>query len=119
MPISLDETLVTLAQAARMLPGRPHISTLWRWYRRGVGGIKLETILVGGRRFTSAEALSRFTSRATAAASGEHSPIRTPRQRELEICRAEQELGLVQNTERTVIVTRTDQPHETPSSADE
>ena len=80
MSISLDETLVTLTQAARMLPGHPHVSTLWRWCRRGVKGIVLETYVVAGRRFTSTEALERFASATTAAANGEPPPAQTPRQ---------------------------------------
>jgi hypothetical protein len=93
MQISLDETLVTLAQAAKRLPGRPHVSTLWRWARRGVRGIVLETYVVAGRRFTSTEALERFASATTAAANGVSPPMRTPARREREIKNAERELA--------------------------
>lgn len=37
-----------------------HISTVHRWISRGVRGRRLETILVGGERYTSWEALNRF-----------------------------------------------------------
>jgi hypothetical protein len=43
-----------------ILGKRVHISTVFRWHQRGVRGIKLETILMGGGRFTSVEALIRF-----------------------------------------------------------
>ena len=41
-------------------PGDPHISTRHRWRLRGVRGVKLETFLCGGRRFTTNEAIGRF-----------------------------------------------------------
>jgi hypothetical protein len=44
--------------------GRPiHRSTLERWRTLGVGGVKLETMKLGGIRMTSAEAIARFFDR--------------------------------------------------------
>ena len=61
MSIDLSiEQLLSLPCAARRLPGHPHISTLHRWRLRGVRGVRLETTLVGGKRYTSIEALQRF-----------------------------------------------------------
>jgi Protein of unknown function (DUF1580) len=54
------ERLVRLSHAAQHLPGRPHRSSLDRWTRVGVRGRQLETVLIGGRRYTSLEALARF-----------------------------------------------------------
>ena len=51
-----SEQLLTLADAARHLPTRPHVSTIWRWAAKG----GLETVRLGGRVYTSAEALDRF-----------------------------------------------------------
>lgn len=62
------ESLLTLSAAATMLPGRPHISTMHRWRLRGVRGVRLETILVGGRRYTSWQALERFAASITSTA---------------------------------------------------
>ena len=59
----LTEQLRTLTEASREIPGRPHITTMMRWSLRGIRGIKLETILIGGRRFTSEEAIERFIER--------------------------------------------------------
>jgi hypothetical protein len=87
-----SETLLSLTEAASLLPGRPHLSSLHRWRLRGVRGVKLETVLVGGRRFTSHEALERCAARATAAADGTSSPIRTPRQRRRDVEQAEREM---------------------------
>jgi hypothetical protein len=56
-----SEELVALAEAGRHVPGRPHLSTIFRWAQKGVrGGVRLETVVVGGRRFTSVEAICRF-----------------------------------------------------------
>jgi len=87
------ETVLSLNQAAKAAPGRPHLATIWRWAQRGVKGVKLETIVVGGRRFTSSEAIERFIARTTAAANGEPAPIRTPRQRQRAIAAAEAALA--------------------------
>ena len=90
MPIDIStEQVLSLTAATKSLPGRPHVSTLWRWYKRGVRGIQLETIVVAGRRFTSAEAIQRFAERCSAAADGTPSPIRTSRQREAALRAAE------------------------------
>jgi len=63
--IDIDtEDLVLLKDLAGHLPkraGKPvAISTLWRWSTTGVKGIQLETILVGGQRYSSLEAFRRF-----------------------------------------------------------
>jgi len=61
----LSDTTFALAEAARRLPclrnGRPvHPSTLWRWASRGLRGVRLATIRIGGTTCTSLEALQRF-----------------------------------------------------------
>lgn len=90
MPIDLSsETILTLTQAAKSLPGRPHVSSLWRWHSRGCRNIKLETIVIAGRRFTSAQALQRFADRCSAVADGDPIPTRTCRQREAALRAAE------------------------------
>ena len=64
----MDEALISFAAGVRSLPGRPAISTGYRYALRGFRGIRLETIVVGGRRFTSREALRRFVAATTCAA---------------------------------------------------
>jgi len=59
------ETVLTLTEAAKRLPqrrrgSRPHVATMYRWAQRGVKGVRLETIQVGGTCCTSLEALQRF-----------------------------------------------------------
>lgn len=63
-PIQSEET-IPLARVPDQLPNtasgnRIHPSTVHRWIKRGVRGIQLETIRIGGRRYTSVEAIHRF-----------------------------------------------------------
>jgi hypothetical protein len=62
MAIDVDtEDLIPFQQAAAHIPGRPCLQTLHRWRQKpGVRGVVLETILVGGIRYTSREAIRRF-----------------------------------------------------------
>lgn len=59
-----DEEILTFSEAAKALPrinGRkPHASTLWRWARKGLFGIRLEVLRIGHRFCTSKQALERF-----------------------------------------------------------
>lgn len=88
-----SERLLLLTDAAKVIPGRPSVPTLWRWRMRGVRGVRLETCVVGGRRYTSREALSRFIVGTTAAADGIAASTQTSRQRMSAIEAAERELG--------------------------
>ena len=47
---------------------RSNRSTYERWRRRGIRGVKLETYLHGGTRWTTAESLEQFFAESTAAA---------------------------------------------------
>jgi len=90
--VILSEQKLSLPQAARRLGVNP--STVWRWTLRGVRGVMLETISIGAKRFTSAEALERFVEATTAAARGPARPTvsRTSKQRQRAIEAAEREL---------------------------
>lgn len=73
--IAIDqEDLVLLSEVPKILPKRNgkavHLSACYRWMRSGLSGIRLETVLVGGQRFTSREALNRFWHRVTAVRDG-------------------------------------------------
>lgn len=56
------EILVTLPAATMCVPGKSTVSiaTIQRWRKRGVRGVTLETILIGGSRYTSLQAIQRF-----------------------------------------------------------
>ena len=66
MPIDpLSEELLTMSQAAALLPkrrggSRVAITTLWRWRTRGSKGVRLATVRVGGCVYTTAAALRDF-----------------------------------------------------------
>ena len=87
------ETAVSVADVPGRVPGRPHVSTVWRWINSGVRGARLETITVGARRYTTQEAISRFIQATTAATNGEPQARRTPRQRQRGIERAEADVA--------------------------
>jgi hypothetical protein len=77
----VNESLVSIPEASRLIPGRPHLATIYRWMARGVRGIKLETCLIGGRRFTSQEKVQLFVEHLTAAAAETPRHSRTVKQR--------------------------------------
>lgn len=100
-----SEQMLTLSEAAKLIPGHPHPSSLWRWCRKGVKArdgqrIHLDHHRFGGRLFTSVEALDRFGA-ALAAVDVEDldqraSPParrRSSAQRERDIAHAEAELA--------------------------
>jgi hypothetical protein len=86
------DRLITFNEAGRLLPeqSRPAISTWWRWWRRGIRGLR--TVVVGGRRYTTENAVEEFIAATTAAANGEPLPIRSPARQERDILRAEVEV---------------------------
>ena len=89
MPIDIQrEELIRLGDAPKHVPGRPHISTLYRWMERGVKGVKLECVAVGGRTFVSKEGIARFIT----ACSGAGQVSQPSRIREKQIVAAEREL---------------------------
>ncbi len=92
--ISPDEQLVPLTDAARHVPDgapRPHASTCIRWALRGVGTpkVRLETVKVGGRRFTSPGAVRRFIAQLSAPAAA---PAAAGPDRRRQVDRADAEL---------------------------
>ena len=82
------EEILSLNEAAGRLPRRrkgskPHVSTLYRWAQRGVKGVRLEVLQVGGTSCTSLEALQRFFERLSEPR--EPAPNKRPdRQREID-----------------------------------
>lgn len=65
MTIELStETLITIAEVPLHIPKRHgrkvHYSTVYRWMTKGVRGRKLESLFIGGVRYTTIEALARF-----------------------------------------------------------
>jgi len=92
------EQPLPLAVLARKVPNRDgkrgvNVSTMWRWIQRGIHGVRLESLLIGGIRMSTEQALARFFERTTAAASGEVPPAQTSKQRERAINKAEADLA--------------------------
>lgn len=65
-----SEALISMRDVPRLLPYRPngkrlHISAVYRWAQRGVRGVRLEVIRIGGATYTTREALQRFAEHLT------------------------------------------------------
>jgi hypothetical protein len=88
-----SESLISFQEATQHAPGEPHISTLHRWRLRGIRGVRLETCLIGGKRFTTKEALDRFFESVTTVAEGNRTNQKTiSERRQKQIDSAEQAL---------------------------
>ena len=73
---------------------RINVSTIWRWATVGVRGVKLETIMAGGSRATSFEAVERFFEVLTLQADGGAvAPPPRPKLRRKQIEQAERRLA--------------------------
>ena len=102
MPIDIRSEEIFSLTAATKLPcfrnrrggKRINVSTIWRWATVGVRGVKLETIMAGGSRATSLEAVERFFETLTLQAEPQAiSPAQhQTRQRKKQIKLAEQRL---------------------------
>jgi hypothetical protein len=73
--IDIDqERLFLLAKAGEHMSFPISPATAWRWALRGIGRrdertterVRLETVQIGGRRYTSREAVARFLARLSA-----------------------------------------------------
>ena len=88
------EHLIAIRDVPKILPPRAngkviHISAVYRWLLRGVRGIRLESIAIGGTTYTSTEAVQRFADRLSRpCSSGTSIQTATPTQRRRQIERA-------------------------------
>ncbi len=92
--------LLSLAEAARLIPGRPAPVTLWRWHRRGCFGVRLKTVCIGARRFVTRSALEHFIESVTAAREARPSVSDRPAERSENRERQLDEAGLLQPQRR-------------------
>lgn len=102
--IALDkERLIPMREAPKHVPLRPggkrlHISACYRWITKGIGGVRLESIKLGGTTYTSIEALQRFAAVLSGRESEppqRHGAGRSPRQSRHVRRVLEAELGLI------------------------
>jgi hypothetical protein len=78
------DPLIPLSKAAKSLPKPPSLACLWRWHAKGVRGVHLETVVVGGRRYTTAAAWREFVAKLTENAAADSRPaVVPPRSEEL------------------------------------
>lgn len=62
---SLKEAM-PLSRVSDYIPGNPHVATIWRWVAKGVKGIKLSVVRVGGRTMVTPDAIETFLTRLNA-----------------------------------------------------
>ena len=65
-----EEELFSFTEAAKLMPQRRRgrklaASTLWRWSKKGLRGVHLDSLVVGGQRYTTKTALQRFFAQLT------------------------------------------------------
>jgi Protein of unknown function (DUF1580) len=77
------EDPISFGQATREYATHPSAATLWRWSLKGVQGVRLETAKIGGRRYTTIEALDRFAATLTELRSTERANPSRQRQQEM------------------------------------
>jgi hypothetical protein len=74
-----SETMLPLRAAAATFPGgKRHVSTVHRYRLDGVAGVRLEALKVGGRWYTSAEAIERFVAALNVTSRDELAMPKTP-----------------------------------------
>lgn len=58
----LTEDSLPFSELVKEFPAsrRPHVSSLYRWHKRGINGVQLEAIKIGGLHVSSKQALTRF-----------------------------------------------------------
>ena len=78
MPDLINDEFMTLSDAGRRLPGRPHASTVWRWCRVGVRGVRLRYRRLGRRIVVCPAALDEFTRRLAALDEAQHHAAPAP-----------------------------------------
>lgn len=66
--VSEDEKLLPVPVAVESVTGyRPTPSTAWRWTKKGVGGVRLQTAVLGGRPVTTRKWVREFVDATTEA----------------------------------------------------
>lgn len=89
----LTEEIVPIAKIKDHIPTRPSRGTVMRWVSRGIRGVTLESVLCGGIRYTSVEAIARFHDRLNSAGTIQRAVNETPSQRKRKLSAAEKELA--------------------------
>lgn len=91
----MSQKLLPLVQAVEEVSGRRvHLSTVLRWCTKGCRGIRLDSRVMGGRRYTWREAVEQFIEATTIAKDGSIAPPKaTPRQQNIMAIRSANKLA--------------------------
>ena len=97
--VPLADALIPIREAARLFPrrrgdSRVSITTLWRWHTRGSKGIRLNTWLVGGQRYTTAQAVEDFVAARSAAGDATSPQTQSPSKASANAMRQLERMGL-------------------------
>jgi len=92
-----SENLIPLIKVPSHLPRRAtgkkiHISVVYRWVSRGLRGVQLESIRIGGTAYTSTEAIQRFGERLTESGSPPQKKRNAAKSRQKQIDQAAQQV---------------------------
>lgn len=98
------DNLISFRDVPSLLPRRPngkklHLSAVYRWAKKGIKGVTLEFIRIGGCTYTSTEALQRFADKLAKSSSRTNNDLSTSsRNRQAQINQAatdvRKELGI-------------------------
>lgn len=96
--------LIPIEHVPKLLPGNPGISTIHRWRTRGVRGVKLASVRLGGRRLIPRAALVEFIESLTSVVDCVAHPgaIRTSRRRSIEVAEREVDGRLISSPRRGI-----------------
>lgn len=54
------DSLIPIKKAPKHIPTNPSLATVYRWFQKGCRGVILQTVLIGGRRFTKPAWIDEF-----------------------------------------------------------
>jgi hypothetical protein len=95
---TFSETIISVDDAAKHVSKingkKRNRSVILRWMNRGVSGVRLSAIRIGGDLCTSKEALNRFLNEAQAAKTKRHSKATSQGIRQASLERQAKELGI-------------------------
>ena len=84
--VIVNAELIPIRRLSSLLPGNPTLQSIYRWMH-GIGGVRLETTVIGGRRYVSKEQVQDFIGKRSQP--GTHlraeSPTRKNRRRQKQI----------------------------------
>lgn len=65
----LTKDLIPIRESTPFFPGRPSPQTIWRWTVKGVRGVVLKSLVVGGVRYVHPDWIDEFIRQQNSSAS--------------------------------------------------